>query len=182
MRLSRTSRLAAVLPQYDRRDLTYSEVGATQDSELPAGYHHTRLRRLVGNGKDAFDRAADVTMAWDIQRGAGLAVASAGSVAVGRTVALGLGKPIGLVIPCRVVYVVDEPGRRGFAYGTLPGHPESGEESFVAELVGDEVWLEITAFSRPGALLVKLLGPLALLMQQTALRSYFRSMRRQIGE
>ena len=26
--------------------------------------------------------------------------------------------------PCRVVYVVDEPDRRGFAYGTLPGHPE----------------------------------------------------------
>ena len=32
--------------------------------------------------------------------------------------------------PCRVVYVVDEPDRRGFAYGTLTGHPESGEELF----------------------------------------------------
>jgi uncharacterized protein (UPF0548 family) len=31
-------------------------------------------------------------------------------------------------VPCRVVYVLDEPERRGFAYGTLPGHPESGEE------------------------------------------------------
>ena len=27
--------------------------------------------------------------------------------------------------PCRVVYVIDEPDVRGFAYGTLPGHPES---------------------------------------------------------
>ena len=25
----------------------------------------------------------------------------------------------------RVVYVIDEPGRRGFAYGTLPGHPRA---------------------------------------------------------
>jgi uncharacterized protein (UPF0548 family) len=34
---------------------------------------------------------------------------------------------IGFKAPVRVVYVVDEPTRRGFAYGTLPGHPESGE-------------------------------------------------------
>ncbi len=76
---------------------------------------------------------------------------------------------------------VDEPGRRGFAYGTLPGHPESGEESFVVELVGDEVWLEIVAFSRPGALLVKLVGPLSLLLQQTALRAYVKSLRREVS-
>jgi uncharacterized protein (UPF0548 family) len=31
-------------------------------------------------------------------------------------------------VPCRVVYVVDEPRRAGFAYGTLPGHPEIGGE------------------------------------------------------
>ncbi|SIP67631.1 hypothetical protein BN9982_740001 [Mycobacterium tuberculosis] len=30
--------------------------------------------------------------------------------------------------PCRVVYVIDEPDVRGFGYGTLPGHPVSGEE------------------------------------------------------
>ena len=36
-----------------------------------------------------------------------------------------------LQAPCRVVYVIDEPDIRGFAYGTLPGHPESGEERFV---------------------------------------------------
>lgn len=76
---------------------------------------------------------------------------------------------------------VDEPGRRGFAYGTLPGHPESGEESFVVELVGDEVWLEIVAFSRPGALLVKLVGPLSLLLQQTALRAYVKSLGREVS-
>ena len=38
-------------------------------------------------------------------------------------------------IPARVVYVVDEPARRGFAYGTLHGHPESGEEAFLVELL-----------------------------------------------
>jgi uncharacterized protein (UPF0548 family) len=53
-------------------------------------------------------------------------------------------------IPTRVVYVIDEPDRKGFAYGTLPGHPERGEESFVVERRADEsVWLTIRSFSRP---------------------------------
>jgi len=59
---------------------------------------------------------------------------------------------LSLRIPVRVVYVVDEPNRRGFAYGTLPGHPESGEEAFVVERRDDDsVWLTIRAFSRPAA-------------------------------
>ena len=55
-----------------------------------------------------------------------------------------------LKIPVRVVYVIDEPQRRGFAYGTLPGHPEEGEEAFIVERRDDDsVWLIIRAFSRP---------------------------------
>ncbi len=66
---------------------------------------------------------------------------------------------LGLCAPVRVVDVVDEPTRRGFAYGTLPGHPESGEESFVVELgeTGD-VTLTITAVSRPASRLARLAG------------------------
>lgn len=53
--------------------------------------------------------------------------------------------------PVRVVYVVDESNRKGFGYGTLPGHPQSGEESFIVERTPDgSVWLTVTAFSRPG--------------------------------
>ena len=58
--------------------------------------------------------------------------------------------PASLRIPVRVVYIVDEPTRRGYAYGTLPGHPESGEEAFIVEHLDDgSVWLTIRAFSRP---------------------------------
>jgi uncharacterized protein (UPF0548 family) len=39
--------------------------------------------------------------------------------------------------PCRVVYVLEETGgeveRYGFAFGTLPGHSEEGEERFTVE-------------------------------------------------
>jgi len=43
-----------------------------------------------------------------------------------------------------VVYVIDEPERVGFAYGTTAPGPESGEESFILEHRDDDtVWLTI---------------------------------------
>ena len=32
---------------------------------------------------------------------------------------------------CRVIYIIDEDDRWGYAYGTLPHHVERGEESFI---------------------------------------------------
>jgi uncharacterized protein (UPF0548 family) len=50
----------------------------------------------------------------------------------------------------RIVYVIDEPRRFGFAYGTLPGHAECGEERFLVEhLADDSVWYDLRAFSQP---------------------------------
>ena len=69
-------------------------------------------------------------------------------------------------IPARVVYVIDEPDRKGFAYGTLPGHPERGEESFIVEYRDDDsVWLVIRAFSRPSNALFWVTYPALRLMQ-----------------
>lgn len=46
--------------------------------------------------------------------------------------------------PVLVVYVIDEPKRVGFAYGTTAEGPESGEESFILEHRDDDgVWLTI---------------------------------------
>jgi uncharacterized protein (UPF0548 family) len=54
-----------------------------------------------------------------------------------------------LAIPCRIVYCSDEPNRFGFAYGTLLGHPERGEEAFhVVRGPDDSVTAHIVAFSR----------------------------------
>jgi uncharacterized protein (UPF0548 family) len=39
--------------------------------------------------------------------------------------------PVSVREPVRVVAVVDESNRAGFAYGTRPGHPVSGEEAFI---------------------------------------------------
>jgi len=65
---------------------------------------------------------------------------------------------------------VDEEGpvkRYGFAYDTLPEHPESGEERFTVEWRGDDaVWYDILAFSRPQQFLARLGYPLSRRLQK----------------
>jgi uncharacterized protein (UPF0548 family) len=85
-------------------------------------------------------------------------------IEVGRNVAL-LAEHLGFysLNSCRIVYVIDEPDRFGFAYGTLTEHAESGEERFTVEFHSEtgDVWYDIYAFSRPGKLLVRLGYPYA---------------------
>lgn len=65
----------------------------------------------------------------------------------------------------------------GFAYGTLPGHPETGEEAFVVERNGEgDVRFTITAFSRPRALLARLGGPVTKAVKARATRRYLRGL------
>lgn len=158
--------------------LTYPEAGGTR-AALPAGYHHLRLRRQLGTGRDLFVAAGEALVAWAAHTGAGLTVAASAPVAEpGADLELGLGiGPRRLRAPCRVVYVIDEPARHGFGYGTLPGHPESGEESFVVELAADgTVTFEITAISRPATSLARLAGPLGRQVQRAVTNRYLRAL------
>ncbi|OMH32296.1 DUF1990 family protein [Tersicoccus sp. Bi-70] len=84
----------------------------------------------------------------------------------------------GVTAPCRVVWVagsapvVPLAGRipvasAGFGYGTLPGHPERGEEAFLAHLQRDgDVEFEIRAFSRPATTLLALGSPVSRRVQR----------------
>jgi uncharacterized protein (UPF0548 family) len=72
--------------------------------------------------------------------------------------------------------VIDEPHRRGFAYGTLPGHPESEEEAFVLTRRDDGgTTFTITAFSRPVSIPAKLAGPLGRRVQDAVTHRYLRA-------
>jgi uncharacterized protein (UPF0548 family) len=109
-------------------------------------------------------------------RGAGLRVAATSDVAaVGSDVIVHLGP---VRAPCRVVYVVDEPDRRGFAYGTLPGHAESGEERFVVRYdpTTDEVHGEVTAFSRHATWWSRLGSPVTSVIQRVVTDRYLRAL------
>jgi uncharacterized protein (UPF0548 family) len=150
---------------------TYQQVGATA-GELPDGYHHVRKSAVIGNGRPRFDDAAARVMRWGMLRGAGVRVEASSEVAaVGSEVLVGLGR---LRAPCRVVYVLDEQNRRGFAYGTLPGHPESGEELFAVRYdpsTGD-VHAEVVAFSRHATWWSRLGSPVTALAQRVITARY----------
>jgi len=67
----------------------------------------------------------------------------------------------------RIVYVIDEPRRFGFAYGTLPGHAERGEERFLIEwLTDDTVWYDLDAISRPRYWAARVAYPVARRLQR----------------
>lgn len=157
------------------KDLTYTEVGATA-ATMPAGYHHLRKSAVIGTGRDRFDQAAARGMRWGMLRGAGLRVEATTSVAeVGAEVLVHLGP---VVAPCRVVYVVDEPDRRGFAYGTLPGHAESGEELFIVRYdpATRDVIAEVAAFSRHATWWSRLGSPVTSLLQRQITDRYLRAL------
>jgi len=159
-------------------ELTYQEVGATA-GDLPAGYHRLRRSATIGHGDQVFSAASEAVRHWQVQRRAGLRVAaSSSSVAANATLILGLGiGPLRLQAPCRVVYVVEEPRRSGFAYGTLAGHPESGEEAFIVEHhPTGAVSFRITAFSRPATRLARIAGPLGTIAQRQMTSRYLRTL------
>ncbi len=156
-------RVARLVDGERHEELTYDAVGATASSP-PPGYvlDHTRVR--LGEGDEDFRAASLAIREWEQFRTGWLEVAPRGvPVREGEVVAV-VARVFGLwtLNACRIVYVVDEPGRRfGFAYGTLPSHAGSGEERFVIERDDDgAVWYDVLAFSRLRHPLARLARPL----------------------
>jgi uncharacterized protein (UPF0548 family) len=140
------------------------------------GHQQLERRVVLGLGRDLFERASGALLSWELQLRSGIAVkASSARVEEGAVAMLLLGP---LRAPVRVRYVVEEPTRRGFAYITLPGHPESGEELFLLDLTDDVVTLTITATSRPATLLARAGGPVTRWAQLRITRRYERALRR----
>lgn len=145
---------------------TYSAVGATATTP-PAGYvvDHTRIK--LGEGEPVFQSAIAALRRWEQFRLGWVEAWSPDTpIQVGEVVAV-MGHAIGLwwLNACRIVYVVDESEpitKFGFAYGTLPGHVESGEERFLIEWDRGEssVWYDILAFSKPNHFLTRLGYPM----------------------
>jgi uncharacterized protein (UPF0548 family) len=168
---------------------TYDEVAATtRPDELPEGYHRVHAARVLGAGGDVFAAAVDGVRCWQLHRRQGYRVAPDDPpVEVGTVVAVDVPLvALHVIATCRIAWVVDEPDRFGFGYGTLPIHPESGEEAFVVERdphdVAGTVRLAITAFSRPRHPLVRLAGPVARRQQARATQGYLDALAAHVRE
>ena len=165
---------------------SYSEVGATRTearngSSGPRGYNVDHNRVQLGRGADVYARAVEALKQWR-QFGLGwvslvphgVQIEQAATVAV-KAWACGMWS----LNACRIVYVVDEADRFGFAYGTLPEHIERGEERFLIEWnqTDDTVWYDILAFSQPRHPLVRLGFPVARMMQKRFARDSLAAMK-----
>lgn len=89
--------------------------------------------------------------------------------------------------PCRIIYVLEESGaieRFGFAFGTLPGHSETGEERFTVEWRRDDdsIWFEILVFARAHHILAKIGFPFVPLFQKKFARDSQRAMLKAVDE
>ncbi len=171
--------VADVLERARHEQVTYEEPGRTRSKELPSGYRHDHLAATVGHGEADWGRAQDAIRRWQAHHGARVTVTPAAApIEEGSTVVVsrGLG-PVLLVAPCRIVYTTATTTRFGFAYGTLPGHPERGEEAFHVTFEDGRVVAEIVAFSRPADLLTRLAGPLARQVQQATTKRYIDGIR-----
>lgn len=169
-------------------DFTYPAVGTTATSP-PAGYVVDHSRIKLGTGEKVFEEAKAAIRLWQ-HFCLGWVEASPTDTPIqkGEVIAV-MGHVLGLwwLNACRIVYVVDEAGpisRFGFAYGTLPGHAESGEERFQIEWdrATNEVWYDILAFSRPNYLMTKLGYPLVRRFQRKFARDSTAAMVRAVSK
>jgi len=176
-RLSRPTddQIAAFLATQRELTFSYPVVGATRGTP-PRGYVVDHNRARLGVGQPAFDRAVAAMRMWRMSSLGWTSIHPTGApTTVGTNVAV-LVRHFGFwsLNACRVVYEFDENDsangirRVGFAYGTLPGHGEIGEERFTIErhASDDGVWYDLYALSRPGHALVRLGYPIARRLQK----------------
>jgi uncharacterized protein (UPF0548 family) len=172
------TQLEAVLANARQASPTYAEVGASRQTDLPAGYHHVAMSERIGDAV-AFERAVTGLRTWVAHEGAGLRIYPSDPLAPGATViAVTSIGPMQMAAPCRVVEIFKGPDFFGFSYGTLPGHPERGEESFVLERRDGATFFTIRAFSKPVDPLARLAGPVGRAVQRSVTRRYLRALRR----
>ena len=171
--------LEELLARAERSSLTYDHVGST----LPTVDSDRRIRTehlQLGVGRADFDSAVAGLRAWACHRGLGATVHPADApIELGSTllVVLHVG-PVSIVVPDRIVGVIDEPRRFGFAYGTLEGHQERGEESYVVEhLDDDRVVATIGLDARPATAAARLAAPAVGWFQRLAVRRYLSAWR-----
>ncbi|MCA9024908.1 MAG: DUF1990 domain-containing protein [Planctomycetaceae bacterium] len=165
-------RLQLFLAEQAKLDFTYKPVVATATTP-PSGFvvDHTRVK--LGEGESVYLVAMAAMKRWkQFQLGWVDTFPPELPIEPGNVVAV-MGSAAGFwwTNACRIVHVIDESGpveRFGFAYGTLPGHVECGEERFLVEWdhKSNGVWYDILAFSKPNHPLSRLGYPFVRRLQK----------------
>jgi uncharacterized protein (UPF0548 family) len=171
--------LDAFIEQQSPLPFTYPMVGETRRSLAPVGFDHDFNTIDLGSGDAVWQAACTALRAWRMfPKPWTMITPTQAPLRMGTVVAMSA-QVFGIwwINSCRIVYVIDEPNRFGFAYGTLPGHVEKGEELFLVERGEDgAVWYSLRAFSKPRQFLLRLTYPLSRVFQRKFVRDSKKSM------
>ena len=149
-------------------DTTYTPPNGTALSTKIDGYDNDYQRIMIGNGVHAFELAKQNIREWRMFPSHWTKILpELTPIRVGETVAMyARFGGIWWRNSCRIIYVIEESTRFGFAYGTLPGHVECGEELFLVEMdAAGDVWYTIKAFSKPRFWMARIGYPIMRLLQ-----------------
>jgi uncharacterized protein (UPF0548 family) len=170
-----------------QRELTYDAPGATvagDGTPTPSGYRRYVKTIKIGDGVARWEFASAAVLRWGVKTRSGFAVLADPPSAGEPQVTLDhrywlvahLG-PVPIREPIQVVAVIDQPDRKGFAYGTLSGHPVCGEEAFIVDRHADDsVWLTIRSLTAPTTGPWRLVGSPVALAQRCYRRRYLRAL------
>jgi uncharacterized protein (UPF0548 family) len=158
---------------------TYDAVGRCADFH-PPGFNRDVRREQIGVGDRDFQAAKAVFRRWEQFPKPWTEIFPGDApIRPGETlVMLAWANGLWWTSACRIVYVVDEPDRFGFAYGTLAQHVECGEEQFLIERdANGAISYDVRSFSRPRYWAVRLAYPLTRRLQRRFVRESIATMR-----
>jgi len=185
-----TATLATSLAAARNLPLNYPQTihteGGLESIRPPAGYVLDHTRSQIGEGPAAFEAAKLAFRQWKQFDLGWVRIANPGApIEVDSVVAMEAHTLFlwTLNFP-RILYVIDEPQRFGFSYGTTTMHVERGEERFLLEFdpVSNTVHYDLLAASRPAHWLVWLGYPYARSRQRKFARDSHRRMREIVAD
>jgi uncharacterized protein (UPF0548 family) len=165
-------------------DLNYDTPGAARPgAAVPPGLRLREQRVPLGEGERIWQRAVEVVSGWAVKQEIGFTISpDDAQVVAGRDYETRYGW-MRVHEPVRVIWIADEPDRRGFGYGTRPGHPITGEECFLVERDADgSVWFVTRTVSRISRGRWLVLWPGIRMLQPYFQRAYARSAVRLVTE
>jgi uncharacterized protein (UPF0548 family) len=167
------------------RRISYDAVGETcpaKEAWGPArpGFRGYARTVRIGQGDDFWRTAQAELLGWGIKRRSGFTVTpppqDAGVQEGDRYWLIAQLGRLRVREPAVVVAVTRQPDRCGFAYGTLRGHPVSGEEAFIVHRTADgTMWPTLRSLTRAPQGLWRITYPLALAAQRVYRHRYLRA-------
>jgi uncharacterized protein (UPF0548 family) len=169
--------LDALIERLANEPVTYGDVGLSSLAVAPRGYvrehHEADLDVPFADAREALARFATHRLSYLFVHPAGRRAELGQNVVVSARIG-----PLWSINPCRIVSLEETDERFRYAYGTLPGHSESGEESFTVERTAEgRVRAETVAIARPLDPLARLGEPIAHLVQRRIKIDYMRALR-----